>query len=354
MLDLMTFLDNFNWPTRLSPEGIMVILLVFFGLFSALENTFPHRKWPLQKMRQSVATNIGLFIVNNTLMSILSVSSLFLLAGHYSERGLLHLISDPISKFIIAFLVLDLLLYAWHRLCHRFDSLWVFHRVHHNDPYLNTSTAFRVHVIELLITNLLKAAYIVLLGVDQLMMLINETLIMVFTLFHHSNIKFAGEKLFAKLVIVPALHRAHHSTERHEHDSNYGAVFSIWDRLLGTVNEREPITIGINGNSPQELLNLLKLGFNIPTTSTVSTNEEPVTAELEFMIAEAAYYRAEKRNFSPGYELLDWLEAKNEIFKQIYTDQTQKKPHCKYGLLVLIRYSPLSRPKSHKIKIEAG
>ena len=31
------------------------------------------------------------------------------------------------------------------------------------------------------------------------------------------------------------------------------------------------------------------------------------------MIAEAAYYKAEKRNFNPGNELQDWLDAKREI-----------------------------------------
>jgi hypothetical protein len=31
------------------------------------------------------------------------------------------------------------------------------------------------------------------------------------------------------------------------------------------------------------------------------------------MIAERAYYRAEKRGFVPGYELEDWLAAEREI-----------------------------------------
>ena len=39
----------------------------------------------------------------------------------------------------------------------------------------------------------------------------------------------------------------------------------------------------------------------------------PRTVNLESMIAEAAYYRAEKRNFSPGQALNDWLEAKKKI-----------------------------------------
>jgi hypothetical protein len=31
------------------------------------------------------------------------------------------------------------------------------------------------------------------------------------------------------------------------------------------------------------------------------------------LIAEAAYFRSEKRSFAPGYELEDWLEAEAEL-----------------------------------------
>ena len=31
--------------------------------------------------------------------------------------------------------------------------------------------------------------------------------------------------------------------------------------------------------------------------------------QIDEMIAEAAYYKAEKRNFDDGFELEDWLEA---------------------------------------------
>jgi len=36
-------------------------------------------------------------------------------------------------------------------------------------------------------------------------------------------------------------------------------------------------------------------------------------AERQKMIADAAYYRAEKRNFAPGYEHEDWLAAEAEV-----------------------------------------
>ena len=37
----------------------------------------------------------------------------------------------------------------------------------------------------------------------------------------------------------------------------------------------------------------------------------------EHMIAIAAYYRAQRRNFDPGHELEDWLEAEAEVNAQL-------------------------------------
>ena len=38
---------------------------------------------------------------------------------------------------------------------------------------------------------------------------------------------------------------------------------------------------------------------------------------LRTAIAEAAYYRAERRGFAPGHEMSDWLEAEKEIRQQL-------------------------------------
>ncbi|MDO9105442.1 MAG: sterol desaturase family protein [Methylovulum sp.] len=315
------FETSFKWPITLSGELMAVILLVSFGILSTLEFIFPQQKLPARSLRQSYKTNISLFVFNSTAMSLLSVSSLFLLAQRYSQQGLLRYLDSPLWQAILSFVLLDLLLYLWHKACHQFDRLWMFHRVHHNDPYLNISTAFRVHFIELLVTNTLKAVYIVLLGVDQIMVLANEAIITLFVMFHHTNIAFKGEKWLGYFIIVPYLHRTHHSTQRNEHDSNYGAVLSLWDRLFRTLTEFEPAAIGINGHSPQDFTNLLRFGFTLPSLPPT----QPLNVDLDVMIAEAAYYKAEKRNFYPGYELLDWLEAKKDIIKLVYGDKTMPK-----------------------------
>ncbi len=53
---------------------------------------------------------------------------------------------------------------------------------------------------------------------------------------------------------------------------------------------------------------------NKKISGTTKTTESPVNAEQRYrMIAEAAYYRAEKRGFSGGDVENDWLEAEAEI-----------------------------------------
>ena len=257
-------------------------------------------------------------------MSLVSASSLLILAERYSDKGLLNTLSSPTWKAVLSFLLLDLLMYLWHKASHSFDCLWMFHRVHHNDPYLNISTAFRIHFLELFIIFILKAILIIIFGIEKAMVLTSEAVMTFFIMFHHTNISFMGEKLLGHVIIVPALHRTHHSTQRCEHDSNYGAVLSLWDRLFGTLSEVKPAEIGIKGSSPQDLVNLIKFGFTLHTPPTV----QPIN--LDAMIAEAAYYKAEKRGFYPGNDIRDWLEAKSEIIALVYGDMSVKNnPTCK-------------------------
>ncbi|MDD5580827.1 MAG: sterol desaturase family protein [Methylobacter sp.] len=326
MLSLFTLFTNYieanlTWPAILSGEMITVTLLMIFAILSAVEHHSARPKPSSKVLRQSYQTNVNTFMFNSIMASLLSASCLLLITKQYSSWGLLDHISNPVWKAALAFLLLDLMLYAWHMACHRFDFLWIFHKVHHNDPALNVSTAFRVHILELLITTVLKSIYIIILDIDKTLMLIIEAIFTFFIMLHHADISFKGEKLLSRIIIVPHLHRVHHSTERDEHDSNYGTVLSIWDRLFGTLAVLEPAHIGIKENSPKTFWKLMKFGFINTATSPETLSSSGACLNLQAMIAEAAYYKAEKRAFHPGDELCDWLEAKREIIRRVYGDQ---------------------------------
>ncbi len=301
------------WELVQIPDGMGRVLLVLLGLAAllVLETCFGRESNRTATMRRSYRINFGTLLVNDTLFSLLSIPSLLILADQVSQRGLLAGIGQP-WKDIVAFVLLDLTLYCWHRACHVFPWLWCLHKVHHSDPVVNVSTAFRLHFLEVLLTTLVRGGFILVTGVDAALVLMAETAIALAVMLHHANLHLPGERWLSRLLVVPSLHRLHHSVLRREHDRNFGLVFSLWDRLLGTLAQGEPQRIGLSGIPPQNLIELFRFGLpSVPAPPALP-------AELvERMIAEAAYYRAEKRSFAPGFELEDWLAAEREILAAI-------------------------------------
>jgi sterol desaturase/sphingolipid hydroxylase (fatty acid hydroxylase superfamily) len=322
MYENYMLLYTLPWATITAGELAALILLMLFAMLSLLEAHFPKLKSQPAVRRQSFGTNIGLFLVNSALLSVLSALFLWTVADRFSGYGLLNHVSSPIGKAFLAFLGLDLTLYLWHRACHKFEALWMFHRVHHSDLEMNVSTAFRTHMLEQLITSLIKAVYIIALGVDKTIVLIVEAVMTFFVMFQHANIGFPGESQLKRLIIVPYLHRVHHSVQRHEHDRNYGLVLSVWDRLFGTLAELEPAAIGIKNNPGPDIMSQLLLGFT-PLPKETPAPYLPML-QVRTMIEEAAYYKAINRGFLPGNEMADWLEAEREISRLIDTDKAQR------------------------------
>lgn len=325
------FLLDSNSLGSVAEMGANGCVLVVLLAFAALERRSPLRYWSQAVLRQSYKTNASLFVANNLLLSLMALPGLLALAEQHTKPILAGYLAWP-GQVILAFLLFDLSLYLWHRASHRSPWLWQFHRIHHSDATMNVTTAFRLHVMDHVTMVSVKAAYILLLGFSKETVLLNEFINTLFLIFHHSNISFKGEQWLGQIIINPKLHRLHHSTERHEHDRNYGAVFSVWDRLFKTLAEVEPKHLGIKEDIAQDWLGLMLAGF-VPAHALQPKAQIPAYA-LNAMIAEAAYYKAEKRNFKPGNELADWLEAKREIIKQLYgsTPKDVKPANLFYGL----------------------
>jgi sterol desaturase/sphingolipid hydroxylase (fatty acid hydroxylase superfamily) len=311
MLSKFTSSIQFQAPELALPEFTAedwrtFAILTVFPVLLVIEASFARQERRAKDYRQSYLANFGTWFLNDTLLSLLSVSSLWLVAEHYAGWGLLNAVPDPLLKAGLSFVLLDLALYFWHRANHS-DWLWIFHKVHHSDRVMNVSTAFRLHFVEVFTTVLVKALFIAVMGVETAVMVANEAIITLFVMFHHTNLSFRSERWLGWLIIVPYLHRVHHSAKREEHDHNYGAVFSCWDRMFGTLAELKPAEIGLRHVLGQNLLELVKFAL--------TRQIGPHPKSLHAMIAEAAYYRAEKRGFAPGYESVDWMEAEREIRK---------------------------------------
>jgi sterol desaturase/sphingolipid hydroxylase (fatty acid hydroxylase superfamily) len=139
--------------------------------------------------------------------------------------------------------------------------MWRFHKVHHSDKSFNVSTGVRFHVFDLLLEIIYKCVFVVVIGVNAYLILAIEIIELFFVFFHHANIRLQMEPELSAWIITPSLHRTHHSTLRNEHDSNYGIVLAIWDRLFGTRLEREPENIGLDLMAAENVVQLFSLAF---------------------------------------------------------------------------------------------
>ena len=237
-----------------------LVILTFIGLL-LLEKKKPHRIYENDVNKHSFITNTTAFFVNNLILTTLKASSLFVVAQQFAGHGLLAGLEEGPIKWLAAFALFDLAIYFWHVISHKYEWLWRFHKIHHSDRSLNVSTGIRFHVLDLLLEIVYKCIFVVLVGVPAYLVLSIEIVELFFIFFHHANIQLPGEQRLSQWIITPALHRTHHSELRAEHDSNYGIVLAIWDRLFGTRLELVPKKIGLDLIEAENFIQLFSLAF---------------------------------------------------------------------------------------------
>ena len=243
--------------------GLIRLLFSVAGLvfFLILELAIPYRQTTVSKLKRWV-NNISLAAFNSVILRLFFAGAILQTAFYVQEKqfGILNLIHVPYWAKIIATVVfLDFMLYVWHLLNHEVPLLWRFHRVHHSDLNMDVSTANRFHIGELAMSALIKIGLVFFLGADLFGVMLYEILIVATAQFHHSSLKIPWwfEDIYWVLFVPPSMHRIHHSVVIKERNTNYSTIFSIWDRLLGTllrdVNQ-DRIRIGVGAyNRPERL-----------------------------------------------------------------------------------------------------
>ena len=242
-------------------NGLFAIALGGFALLLLVEKRRPYKKVAMTGLRRSFSTNTSAFLFNTLTMNVLSITSLLVIAANYSHYGLLSRFNDGMFKWIVSFILFDFAVYAWHFLGHKSEYLWRFHKIHHSDKSIHVSTGLRFHVFDQFVEVIFKCICTIIVGVDAHVVIVCELVRMLFVFFHHANVSMPGEKWLSYVVITPSLHRAHHSTLRSEHDSNYGIVLAIWDILFGTRKELVPKKIGLELVEAENFVQLFSLAF---------------------------------------------------------------------------------------------
>ncbi len=204
--------------------------------------------------------------------------------------GLVNLFPDPSSVWVrdaLMFVALDLFDYLYHRLMHHVPPLWRFHLVHHTDQHVDSSTTVREHPGETAIRSAALVVWTFLLGASFEVLLMRQAAETVFAILAHSALRMPPgvARVMGFLFVTPNLHHVHHHNVLPYTDSNFGGVFSVWDRLFGTFAEleaedtvfgldthMEPTTVGDFGS-------LVAMPFAQPITG-ASGKSEPTNPSL--------------------------------------------------------------------------
>ncbi len=236
-------------------------------LLFALERAIPAATAPAGDGRwgwRRLVRNAGLWLVNLgvSLLVVIPVSA-WATAQSFGWRpdGW-----DGWPVLLVDLLVLDFLIYWWHRANHVVPLLWRFHEIHHLDHFLDTTSAVRFHFGEVLLSAFARACIIVVLDIPLASVLVFEAMVLLAALFHHSNLRLPArfERALSRVIITPSIHWVHHHAVRADTDSNYGTFFSFWDPLFGSRSRtrRTPdMPIGVERTVERPLLSLVVRPF---------------------------------------------------------------------------------------------
>lgn len=211
----------------------MNLLKMAFGFFFlALFQGFSIYK-PFVKIRKSQA-------LHNLVIGALNLSLVALLLSRWQ-------ITQPQSestlfvglRYAVLILAFDALSYFWHRANHQFSFLWQWHKTHHQESVIDTTTAYRFHPLEVLLSLTPKCLLLWILGATWQELILFEIIFTVSNLFQHSNFRIPQQidRLLLKVITTPSLHRRHHSINPTDQHKNYGTIFSFWDRIFKTYEE---------------------------------------------------------------------------------------------------------------------
>ena len=178
---------------------------------------------------------------------------------------------SPLWLALFLMLIGDFARYWGHRAHHTIKVIWPLHAVHHSAEVMTPVTAYRQHPLSTLLTTCLDTVIVGALlgvlvglfnpdmsileiaGVNAFYLIFNLTL----TNFQHSHIWVSFWPVLERIIISPAQHQVHHSTDPAHFNKNYGQTFAIWDWMFGTLYITRPdetVTFGLDGKAEAPLM----------------------------------------------------------------------------------------------------
>ena len=249
-----------------------LILAGGIAFFWIIENFNPFFKFKYNKIHHA---GINIFFTLTTIIINFALAFILLLTAQFVSENHIGILNWLPKMNLWIFCILGILLldffgaYLAHFVEHKVKFLWRFHLIHHSDTYVDTTSGNRHHPGESVIRFAFTTFGVLVVGSPMWMVFLYQTLSVIATQFTHANIGLPKklDKLLSYFLVSPDMHKIHHHYILPYTDSNYGNIFSIWDRIFGTFKymEREEVIYGIdthmNSNQNNKLLPLLKIPF---------------------------------------------------------------------------------------------
>ena len=243
----------FNYFETIPSSHRSLILVGGITFFWLLEGALPLFLFNYKKWKHAIP---NLFFTGTTVIINFSLAFLLLFTADWvqiNNFGIINWIPEmPLWLYILLGVVLlDFFgAYLAHYTEHKIKPLWMIHLVHHSDHKVDTTTANRHHPLESVIRFGFTLFGVLVVGAPIAIVMIYQSMSLVFTQFNHANIKIprSVDKLLSYVIVSPDMHKVHHHNLLPYTDANYGNIFSIWDRLLGTYMhlDREKIVYGVD------------------------------------------------------------------------------------------------------------
>ncbi len=217
---------------------------------------------------------LNLFFTLTTIIINFAFAFLIVKGSDYTSQhkiGLLYLFNLPTWLFILTGLMIMDFIGAWlvHWIEHKIKWMWKFHIVHHADIWVDTTTANRHHPGESIFRAIFTLFGVVIAGAPIWLVFLYQSLSVLFAQFNHANISLPKwlDNFLSWFVVSPDMHKVHHHYMQPLTDTNYGNIFSFWDRIFGTyvyVKDIKSLQYGIDIYMKEEENNRIKKLLQIP------------------------------------------------------------------------------------------
>ncbi len=280
-----SFLQFFETMPTWQRAAWVFICLTFCWI---LEGHYPLFRFAYNKVRHT-AVNMVFLTTTIIINGIFGVATLGVFGWIEREQfGLLYLFDLPVwVELIIAILIFELMAqYTVHYLLHRVKWMWKFHMIHHSDTHLDATSGTRHHPGDFVMREVFALGAVIVTGSPIGYYFLYRICTVFFTYFTHANINFPVwiDKPLSYVFITPNMHKFHHHYQRPWTDTNFGNLFSIWDRVFGTFMYDDPkkIRYGLDVLDDATDENIA-YQFKIPFDKSIKTDQKTKFRLAEFL-----------------------------------------------------------------------